>query len=259
MPCGFPFLKISYTRVQPYEMKKCCRQTKTHTSTTHHSSHQQLEKKWCLQTKTPTPTRHRPSHLQLMQHVKHLSDACCRSSGRESSKRAPSMTQTHQTPSSKTDRWPTRSWRVVQLKARTCWLSPSASPTHRRSLGPTLWCSGAENEASHIGVLPRSSSVATTFGAGPYNTITPLILNSDTRANRCRQMMPPPEPRWSRVREEDAIPDGFLRCDVRMDDASHIIMATQQQLRILQTAKRLYLDGNSKSYIRRTPLSNSSQ
>ena len=258
MPCSFPFLKISYTRVQPYEMKKCCRQTKIHTSARHHSSHQQLEKKWCLQTKTPRPTRHRPSHLQLMQHVKHLSDAC-RSSGRESSKRAPSMTQTHQTPSSKTDRWPTRSWRAVQLRARTCWLSPSASPTLRRSLGPTLWRSGAANKASHIGVLPRSSSVAT-FGAGPYNTITPLILDLDTRAKRCCQTMPPPESRGLDFSmEEDAIPDGFLRCDVRMDDASHIIMATQQQLRILQTAKRLYLDGNSKSYIRRTPLSNSSQ
>ncbi|XP_053390676.1 uncharacterized protein LOC123565429 [Mercenaria mercenaria] len=67
------------------------------------------------------------------------------------------------------------------------------------------------------------------------------------RANRHRQKTRPPEPRREDFQlVEEALPDGYLCCDLTVDGARHIIFATNTQLDVLQKAKRWYVDGTFK-------------
>ena len=45
---------------------------------------------------------------------------------------------------------------------------------------------------------------------------------------------------------EDFIPDDFLRADVRVGEARHLIFATEHQLDVMSSAKTWYLDGTFK-------------
>lgn len=48
------------------------------------------------------------------------------------------------------------------------------------------------------------------------------------------------------VLNHHALPPDFLRGDIRVDDARHLLFATDTQMKLLSTAKRWYVDGTFK-------------
>ena len=66
-------------------------------------------------------------------------------------------------------------------------------------------------------------------------------------ANRLRQKLRPKDPREIDFElDEDCIPTGFFRADVKVKDRRHLIFAKQEQLDILARAKCWYADGTFK-------------
>lgn len=67
------------------------------------------------------------------------------------------------------------------------------------------------------------------------------------RANRARERNRPDEPKDMDFElDQAAMPDGFLRGDIRVEDRRHLIFATDNQLDTLGCARRWYVDGTFK-------------
>ena len=67
------------------------------------------------------------------------------------------------------------------------------------------------------------------------------------QANRLRQKLRPKDPTDLDFElEEEHIPDGFLRSDLRVRRRRHLIFATDDQLNQLMRAKSWYIDGTFK-------------
>ncbi|XP_052276039.1 uncharacterized protein LOC127875218 [Dreissena polymorpha] len=65
--------------------------------------------------------------------------------------------------------------------------------------------------------------------------------------NRKRQRLRPDDPQDLDFElQEDFLPDGFLKGDIKVDGRRHLIFATDEQFSLLKTAKRWYLDGTFK-------------
>ena len=81
---------------------------------------------------------------------------------------------------------------------------------------------------------------------GPCSTL-PKTVNIARAANRLRQRMRPKDPQDCDFDlQTDAIPEGFLRADVRVKDRRHLVFATDKQLQTLADAKFWYVDGTFK-------------
>ncbi|KAK3727606.1 hypothetical protein QZH41_012639 [Actinostola sp. cb2023] len=66
-------------------------------------------------------------------------------------------------------------------------------------------------------------------------------------ANRLRQRLRPADPKdLEFIIDEEAIPSGFLRADVKVKNRRHLIFATDPQLETLANAKTWYIDGTFK-------------
>ena len=66
-------------------------------------------------------------------------------------------------------------------------------------------------------------------------------------ANRLRQTQRPRDPEDLDFElQEEHIPDGFLRADIRKHGQRHLVFATDQQLEYLSKAKSWYIDGTFK-------------
>ena len=71
--------------------------------------------------------------------------------------------------------------------------------------------------------------------------------NLKRQLNRKRQKDRPPEPRDLDFQlVEYYLPDDFQQADIQNDGQRHIILATQEQLRLLSKAKCWYMDGTFK-------------
>ena len=79
--------------------------------------------------------------------------------------------------------------------------------------------------------------VSSRVGNNPTPAL-PSINSLASCANRLRKKMRPPEPQDLDFQlDEDYIPRGFFKCDVKVDNKRHLIFATDQQLALLSSAK----------------------
>lgn len=63
-------------------------------------------------------------------------------------------------------------------------------------------------------------------------------------ANRRRQQLRPEDPKdLEFLLQEDHIPTGFLRSDIKRQDKRHLVFASDEQLELLSQAKTWYMDG----------------
>eukprot|EP00794_Sanderia_malayensis_P015371 gene15371-biopygen12796 len=75
----------------------------------------------------------------------------------------------------------------------------------------------------------------------------PQIASLVRQANRHRQKLRPEEPSdLDFVPNQSYIPENFLRADIKLKNARHLIFATNDQLELLRKAKTWYMDGTFK-------------
>ncbi|KAL5015425.1 hypothetical protein ScPMuIL_009695 [Solemya velum] len=74
----------------------------------------------------------------------------------------------------------------------------------------------------------------------------PKLANEARAVNRCRQGMRPPEPASLDFQLADCVPPDFIRSDIHINGARHIIFATDEQLRLLSDTRTWYLDATFK-------------
>ena len=82
------------------------------------------------------------------------------------------------------------------------------------------------------------------MGDGKCSADVPNISNLVHIARRARYGSLPDQPQTLQFDlDEDHVPPGFLRRDIKVDNQHHLIFATDSQLELLARAKRWYLDG----------------
>lgn len=160
-----------------------------------------------------------------------------------------------------------KAWRCsVRSKALSCGASMQQDgQTFRR--GPQAHCHPAKpgiGTATKITAAIKEKAAANVFKSAS-NIVESVINNYSTevqsqpacsqssisslvrQANRHRQKMRPKEPTdIDFTLNTDHIPADFLRADVKLNGARHLVFATSDQLCLLKNAKTWYMDGTFK-------------